>query len=124
MVAADPRITASGNISGTSTISSLHGPALFVCGGKDTVVSCTSVQATYATVKDQPAMFMDNLAADHGGWEYQNGAKGPDIFAMTAWFRVHLMDDTANRKYFFGPSCTLCSDSRVTVDRNSLMPAQ
>jgi len=26
-------------------------------------------------------MFMDNLAADHGGWEYQNGAKGPDIFA-------------------------------------------
>jgi len=124
MVAADPRITASGNISGTSTISSLHGPALFVCGGKDTVVSCSSVQATYATVKDQPAMFMDNLAADHGGWEYQNGAKGPDIFAMTAWFRVHLMGDTANRKYFFGPSCTLCSDSRVTVDRNSLMPAQ
>jgi hypothetical protein len=34
------------------------------------------------------------------------------------------MGDTANRKYFFGPSCTLCSDSRVTVDRNSLMPAQ
>jgi len=124
MVAADPRITASGNISGTSTISSLHGPALFVCGGKDTVVSCSSVQTTYATVKDQPAMFMDNLAADHGGWEYQNGAKGPDIFAMTAWFRVHLMGDTANRKYFFGPSCTLCTDSRVTVERNSLMPAQ
>ncbi len=121
MVAKDPRIIASGTISGTSTISSLHGPALFICGGKDTVVSCSSVEATYATVKDQPAMFMDNLAADHGGWEYQNGAKGPDIFAMTAWFRVFLMGDTANRKYFFGTSCTLCTDSRVTVERNSLM---
>ena len=124
MVAKDPRITASGTISGTSTISSLHGPALFICGGKDTVVSCSSVQTTYTSVTDQPAMFMDNLAADHGGWEYQNGAKGPDIFAMTAWFRVHLMGDTANRKYFFGPSCTLCTDTRVTVERNSLMPTQ
>ncbi len=119
--AADPRISAIGTISGTSTLSALHGPALFICGGQDTVVSCDSVAATYNTVKDQPAMMMDNLSADHGGWEYQNGAKGPDIFAMTAWFRVQLMGDTANRKYFYGSSCTLCTDSRVTVMRNSLM---
>jgi hypothetical protein len=121
IAAADPRISAIGTISGTRTLTGLHGPALFICGGKDTVVSCDSVQATYATVTDQPAMFLNNLAADHGGWEYQNGAKGPDIFAMTAWFRVLLMDDTANRKYFYGTSCTLCTDSRVTVQRNSLM---
>jgi len=119
--AADPRIIAIGTVSGTSTITSLHGPALFICGGKDTTVSCDSVAATYATVTDQPAMLMDNLSADHGGWEYQNGAKGPDIFALTAWFRVHLMGDTANRKYFYGASCTLCTDNRVTVMRNSLL---
>ena len=119
--AADPRIVAIGTVSGTSTITSLHGPALFICGGKDTVVSCDSVMATYSAVTDQPAMFMDNLSADHGGWEYQNGAKGPDIFALTAWFRVHLMGDTANRKYFYGTGCSLCSDNRVTVMRNSLL---
>ena len=119
--AADPRIIAIGTVSGTSTITSLHGPALFICGGKDTVVSCDSVAATYNTVKDQPAMLMNNLSADHGGWEYQNGAKGPDIFALTAWFRVHLMGDTANRKYFYGTSCTLCTDTRVTVMKNSLL---
>jgi hypothetical protein len=119
--AADPRITAIGTISGTSTLTSLHGPALFICGGKDTVVSCDSVMNVYNTVTDQPAMFMDNLSADHGGWEYQNGAKGPDIFALTAWFRVHLMGDTANRKYFYGTSCALCTDSRLTVQSNSLM---
>jgi hypothetical protein len=119
--AADPRIVAIGTVSGTSTITSLHGPALFICGGQDTVVSCDSVAATFNTVTDQPAMFMDNLSADHGGWEYQNGAKGPDIFALTAWFRVHLMGDTANRKYFYGSSCTLCTDKRVTVMKNSLL---
>jgi hypothetical protein len=40
---------------------------------------------------------------------------------FTAWFRVHLMDDAANRQFFFGPSCTLCTDDRVTVQRNPLM---
>jgi len=119
--AADPRIVAIGTVSGTSTLAGLHGPALFICGGKDSVVSCDSVSATYNTVTDQPAMLMNNLSADHGSWVYQNGAKGPDIFALTAWFRVHLMGDTANRKYFYGSGCTLCSDNRVTVMKNSLM---
>ena len=119
--AADPRIIAIGTVSGTSTISSLHGPALFICGGKDTTVTCDSVSATYATVTDQPAILMNNLSADHGGWEYQNGAKGPDIFALTAWFRIHLMGDTANRKYFYPSNCTLCTDNRVTIMKNSLV---
>jgi hypothetical protein len=118
---ADPRIVAMGTVSGTSTITSLHGPALFICGAQDTVVSCDSVAATYNAVTDQPAMLMNNLSADHGSWVYQNGAKGPDIFALTAWFRVHLMGDTANRKYFYGAGCTLCTDNRVTVMKNSLL---
>lgn len=28
---------------------------------------------------------------------------------------------TANRKYFYGASCTYCTDSRVTVLRNNFM---
>jgi len=64
---------------------------------------------------------MNNLAADHGSWLGQNGSKGPDFFALTAWSSVHLMADEANRQFFFGPDCTLCSDSRVTVQRNGLM---
>jgi hypothetical protein len=119
--AADPRIIAIGTVSGTSTIASLHGPALFICGGRDMTVTCDSVAATYNTVKDQPAMLMNNRNADHGSWEYENGAKGPDIFALTAWFRVHLMGDTANRKYFYGASCTLCTDNRLTIMKNSLL---
>jgi len=119
--ASDPRISAISTVSGTTANAGIHGPALFFCGGKDTVVPCANVMATYASVTNQPAMFVDNLAADHGGWLYQNGPKGPDIFGMTAWFRVHLMNDTANRKMFYGANCTLCTDSRVQVMRNSYL---
>ena len=121
IAAADPRISAVATVSGTRALTGLHGPALLMCGGQDTVVSCDSVANTFNTVTDQPAMFMNNLAADHGSWLGQNGSKGPDFFAFTAWFRVHLMDDQANRKFFFGADCTLCTDSRVTVQRNGLM---
>ena len=30
------------------------------------------------------------------------------------------MDDTANRAYFYGSGCKLCTDNRVTVERNTL----
>jgi hypothetical protein len=39
----------------------------------------------------------------------------------TAWFRVHVMGDTANREYFYGSNCNFCTDSRVQVAQNSLM---
>jgi hypothetical protein len=121
IAASDPRISVISTVSGARANANFHQPALFFCGGKDTVVSCDSVANVYKTFTNQPAMVIDNLAADHGGWLYQNGVKGPDIFGLTAWFRVHLMGDTANRKYFYGASCTFCSDSRVTVMRNALL---
>ncbi len=55
-----------------------------------------------------------------GGWAYE-GANGVDLSGMAAWFRRFLMGDTAQRKRFFGDNCTLCSDTRVKVYRNSLM---
>jgi hypothetical protein len=119
--ASDPRISAIATVSGAAANAGIHGPSLWFCGGNDTVVSCDSVSKVYASITNQPAMLVDNLASDHGGWLYQNGAKGPDIFGFTAWFRVHLMGDTANRKMFYGSTCTLCTDSRVQVQQNSLM---
>jgi len=121
IAAADPRISAIAPIHGTRALTGLHGPALFICGGQDTTVPCTRVADTYRTVTDQPAMFFNNLAADHGSWLGMGGSQGPTFFALTAWFRVHLMDDVANRRFFFGEDCALCTDSRVTIERNSLM---
>jgi len=120
MVAAEPRYKALATICGTRALSGVHTPMLFFCGGKDTVVKCDGVREVFLTVKDQPAFFINELDADHGSWVYK-GAKGVSLSMAAAWFRVHLMGDTANRKYFYGPSCTFCSDSRVKVEQNSLM---
>ena len=120
MSASEPRYKALATICGTRTLTGLHTPILFYCGGKDDVVGCDGVRNVFLTVKDQPAFFIDELASDHGWWVYQ-GAKGVSLSMAAAWFRVHLMGDTANRNYFYGANCKFCTDSRVQAEQNSLM---
>ena len=120
MSASEPRYKALATICGTSALSGVHTPMLFFCGGKDTTVSCSGVRDVFRTVTDQPAFFINERNSDHGSWVYQ-GANGVSLSMAAAWFRVHLMDDTANRKYFYGAGCTFCTDSRVEVEQNSLM---
>jgi hypothetical protein len=107
-------------ICGTAELKGLHTPMLFHCGGKDETVKCSGVKDIFLSVKDQPAFFLNELASDHGYWVYQ-GANGVSLSAAAAWFRGHLMNDTASRKYFYGSNCKFCSDSRVKVEQNSLM---
>ena len=120
MTASDPRYDALATICGTRTLSGVHTPMLFFCGGNDTTVSCSGVRDVFRTVTDQPAFFLDELNSDHGSWVYQ-GPGGVSLSAAAAWFRVHLMDDTENRRYFYGANCAFCTDSRVQVEQNSLM---
>jgi hypothetical protein len=120
MSASEPRYKALGSICGTRDLTGVHTPFLFFCGGRDTVVGCDNPRKTFLTVTDQPAILIDELNSDHGSWVYQ-GAKGVSLSMAAAWFRVHLMNDTANRKWFYGANCTFCTDSRVKVEQNSLM---
>jgi hypothetical protein len=117
--ASDPRYSAIATISGTSTITGLHEPALFFCGGQENGV-CDNTQKVVDGITTQPAMMINNINSDHGHWAYE-GASGVDLAGMAAWFRLFLMNDTAQRKRFFGASCTFCTDTRVKVYRNSLM---
>lgn len=119
-MASDPRITAISTFAGSSANAAIHQPVLLSCGGKDPTVSCSGVEKNLDTITNYPAMLINNLQADHVNWSKQD-AGGPAMSGFVAWFRVHLMGDTENRKYFYGPSCTFCSDNRVTVKRNSLM---
>jgi len=120
MSASDPRYKALATICGTRTLSGVHTPMLFFCGGNDTTVDCDGVRDTYLTVTDHPAFFLNELSADHGSWVYQ-GANGVSLSSAAAWFRVHLMADTENRKFFYGDDCRFCTDNRVDVEQNSLM---
>jgi len=120
MSAAEPRYKALATICGTRALTGVHTPMLFFCGGRDTTVECDGVRNTFLTVTDQPAFFINELDSDHGSWVYE-GADGVSLSSAAAWFRVHLMNDTENRKYFYGASCTFCTDSRADVEQNSLM---
>ncbi len=120
MSASEPRYKALATICGTSTLSGVHTPMLFFCGGRDETVSCSGVRDTFRTVTDQPAFFLNEKDSDHGSWVYK-GANGVSLSSAAAWFRVHLMDDTENRKFFYGAGCTFCTDSRVEFEQNSLM---
>ncbi|MEO5769312.1 MAG: hypothetical protein ABIS92_13255, partial [Polyangia bacterium] len=118
-MASDPRFSAISTVAGSQMNPGFHQPVLLICGGMDGT-SCTTVENNFKTITNFPAMVMNSKSTNHLNWSTQ-GPTGPTILGFLAWFRVHLMNDTANRKYFYGPTCTFCSDSRVAVQRNSLM---
>jgi hypothetical protein len=120
-VSGDSHITTSAPIEGASAQRNLHGPAMFFCGGQDTLVGCSGAQSALAAVTTLPAMYAEYLAADHGSWMTFSGSKpSPVETAITAWMRVHLMGDPELRSWFYGASCKLCTDSVWKIDRKNM----
>jgi hypothetical protein len=119
--ATDSRITTSVPICGAMTEKNLHGPAMFFCGGQDTLVGCSGAQNALTAVTTLPAMFAEYVSADHGSWMSFMGSK-PSIVetAITAWMRVHLMGDTTLRPWFYGASCKLCADSAWIITQKNM----
>ena len=119
--AADSHITTEVPICGASAQKNLHGPAMFFCGGQDTLVGCSGAQSALAAVTTLPAMYAEYISADHGSWMSFGGTK-PSVVetAITAWMRVHLMGDTALRSWFYGADCKLCTDSAWSIDRKNM----
>ncbi|HEY5955944.1 MAG TPA: hypothetical protein VIV60_05300 [Polyangiaceae bacterium] len=117
----DSHIVASVPIEGANPQKNLHGPAMFFCGGLDDIVGCNGAQSAINAVTTVPAMFAEYLSVDHGSWLTFVGNK-PSVVetAVTAWMRVHLMDDTALRSWFYGPSCKLCTDSGWTIIQKNM----
>jgi hypothetical protein len=119
--ATDSHITTSVPICGAMTERNLHGPAMFFCGGQDTVVGCSGAQNALTAVTTLPAMFAEYVSADHGSWMTFMGSKpSPVETAITAWMRVHLMGDTALRPWFYGAACKLCADSAWIVTQKNM----
>jgi hypothetical protein len=97
----------------------LHGPALGLCGSMDTTVPCSGNMRSFMSITDQPVMYAEQKAADHTNWIFSPGGFNPYYVITTAWFRVHLMGDTALRSMFYG-ECTICkdTDTRITMRKN------
>jgi len=119
--ATDSHITTSVPICGAMTEKNLHGPAMFFCGGQDTLVGCSGAQNALNAVTTLPAMFAEYVTADHGSWMSFTGNKpSPVETAITAWMRVHLMGDTTLRPWFYGASCKLCADSAWIITQKNM----
>lgn len=99
----------------------LSGPAFFFCGGLDDVVSCDGIHNAFAGVSNQPAMFANYLSGDHANWiTFFGDELSPVEIAVTAWMRVHLMNDTALRGRFYGPDCELCTDDAWEIEQSMM----
>jgi hypothetical protein len=120
-VSADSHITTSVPIEGASAQKNLHGPAMFFCGGQDTLVGCSGAQSAINAVTTLPAMYAEYLSADHGSWMTFSGSKpSPVETVVTAWMRVHLMGDSGLRSWFYGASCKLCTDSAWKITQKNM----
>lgn len=93
-----------------------------MCGRMDDVVTCEGIENTFNSVDDVPAMFANFLMGDHADWLSFGGTTGvkPVEAAVTAWMRVHLMDDAALRSWFYGESCGLCEDEAWQIARQGM----
>ena len=117
-VGSDPRIVAIATMAGATSMPNLHEPALFLCGGQDTVVPCSNIQKAFDAITTTPAMLEENPTASHGSWI--GSIKDPYQVAVTAWMRVHLMGDTGLRSMFYGTSCQLCQNTQLQVQRKNM----
>jgi len=72
-------------------------------------------------VTDLPAMYAEHLESDQGSWmAFWGDSVSPVETAVTAWMRVHLMDDTELRQWFYGDACILCEDSCWNIARKNM----
>jgi dienelactone hydrolase len=119
--AGDPRITTIAPLCGAQQQRNLSGPAFIFCGGEDTTVPCENVEGAFNAITDLPAMFANYITADHANFiTFRGMTVTPVEEAVTAWMRVHLMDDAALRSRFYGSDCALCTDSDWEIAQKNM----
>ncbi|MEV6714685.1 hypothetical protein AB0M48_21930 [Lentzea sp. NPDC051208] len=112
---ADPRVDTIAPIYPLATTSGsrVRGPALFIAGQNDTIVSPIVVRTPYNQATQVPAIFAEQRGADHYGIPALHGT-------ITSWFRLHLMQDEQARGLYFGTNCTYCTSAFWSVfERNA-----
>jgi hypothetical protein len=122
-VGADPRIratlpfmayTVGGGFSYDATApTKQHGPMFLASGGMDTIATPSTNQQPVFDAATGPVFWGTLLSADHV--TFAGGSQTDWLAPSTAWFRLFLMCDESARPMFYGSSCTLCTNSKWTV---------
>ncbi len=95
-----------------------HGPMFLASGGMDTIATPSTNQQPVFDASTVPTFWGTLLSADHV--TFAGGTQTDWLAPSTAWFRLFLMCDQSARPMFYGSSCTLCSDSKWTVQRKNM----
>lgn len=96
----------------------LHGPVLFVLGGKSDV-AWGFAESSYDAI-DRVQVFFGSLDVGHGG-TFQQPHGGPVAKMSTDWLEWQLFGDRKAARTFTGADCGLCTDAKWTV-RKKRMP--
>ena len=126
MVGRDPRIvvtvpfmaytTGLGFVPAAST--EQHGPMLLMSGADDTIAVPSANQAPVFASTNVPVLWGTLAGANHV--TFALGGYPAYLAPSTAWFRLNLMCDETARPMFYGPSCTLCTDSSWAVQKKGI----
>lgn len=117
----DPRIKTIAPIETLGASRGLHGPVLGLCGTMDTTVPCSGNQRSFMAIADQPVMYAELKTADHTNWIFSPGGNLNPYYVITnAWFRLHLMGDTALKPMFYG-ECSICKDTATWTTMRKMM---
>jgi hypothetical protein len=95
-----------------------HGPMFLGSGGMDTIATPSTNQQPIFDASTVPTFWGTLLSADHV--TFAGGSQTDWLAPATAWFRLFLMCDQSARPMFYGTSCTLCTDTKWTVQRENM----
>jgi hypothetical protein len=95
-----------------------HGPMFLGSGGMDTVATPSTNQQPVFDASTVPTFWGTLLSADHV--TFAGGSQTDWLAPATAWFRLFLMCDQSARPMFYGTDCTLCTDTKWTVQTKNL----
>jgi hypothetical protein len=99
----------------TSSITTQHASPMFMMSGTlDNNATPSVYQQPVFDTTNVPVFWGNLIGADH-----YTTALGLTNYrpTMLAWFRLTLMGDQSFYGMFYGPSCTLCTDSKWIVQR-------
>lgn len=106
-----------GVVSDKTLLNGLHGPILYVLGGKEDIAYANGTD-DYARISAVPAALV-NIPVGHGGTYMQpHGGLGAEV--VTAWLDWQLKGDAAAGARFKGANCGYCSDKRLTIETKGL----
>ncbi|BBD99911.1 hypothetical protein SAMIE_1034120 [Sphingobium amiense] len=106
-----------GVVSDKKLLGGLHGPTLYVLGGKEDIAWANGTD-DYARIGHIPSALV-NIPVGHGGTYMQpHGGLGAEV--VTAWLDWQLKGDRRAAARFVGPDCGYCRDPRLTIESRKL----